>query len=138
MIVPGILGEDAVPGRWTRAPPGEAVPAGLAQARGRSLGASATASGLKAEEEGLLLRLGHVLSTWTVNTRLLVQDGSGLTAGKTSDPLQPPHMLQGPLPSAHRGPQPLWGHQVLPLDLLKLSPKGRIDPDPWVQCQHSR
>lgn len=106
---------------------------GWAPARGRTLGASLTASRLKEEEEGLLLRLGRTLSAWTVNAKLSVQDGIVVTAGKTSDPLQPPHMLRGPLPSAHRGPQPLWGHQVLPLDLLKLSPKGRIDP--WVQRQ---
>lgn len=101
---------------------------GWAPGRGRILGAGPTASWLKEEEEGLLLRLRRALTAWTVNTQLLAQDGIVVTAGKTSDPLQPPHVLRGPLPSAHRGPRPLRGFQVLPLNLLKLSPQGRDGP----------
>lgn len=87
--MPGIRGEDAVPGRWTRAPPREAVPVGWAPSRGRTLGASPTASRLKEEEEGLLLRLGRTLSAWTVNAQLSVQDGIVVTAGRPLTPCSP-------------------------------------------------
>lgn len=91
--MPGILGKDGVPGRWTRAPPREAVPVGWAPGRGRILGAGPTASWLKEEEEDLLLRLRCALTAWTVNVQLSAQDGIVVTAGKTSDPLLPPHVL---------------------------------------------